>query len=73
MIENRHFDARLRSFELASLKIWAQKFIKMDKIKFFIVFVTLLDVTWALPKGCAMEIIVDPHFHQFYSEKYPQK
>ena len=61
-------------FELASPKIWSQKCIKMDKIKlFFIVFVTLLDLSWALPKGCAMEIIVDPHFHQFYSEKYPQK
>ena len=42
------------------------------KVIFFIL-CAYLNLSWALPKGCSVEIVVDPHFHQFYTQKFPQK
>ena len=38
-----------------------------------IVIGTLLNGSWGLEKGCSVEVVLDPYFHAYYTEKYPNR
>ena len=51
--------------------------IKMKTMKIqsviFIICASYIQWSWGLDKGCSMEIVIDPHFYQYYQSKSTER
>ena len=39
----------------------------------FIICASYIQWSWGLDKGCSMEIVIDPHFYQYYHSKNTER